>query len=93
MESRIVAEHNAFTLDSRIDPAVILKKWKESPITAEDNYVNGRRTDLIAVHNAGVPAEQLTSGAGWTPALRTRIDNPRAVPGIVDHGAGAGKDC
>ncbi|WP_328889658.1 pectate lyase family protein [Streptomyces sp. NBC_00316] len=93
MESRIVAEHNAFTLASQVDPATILKKWKESPITAGDNYVNGRRTDLIAVHNAGVPAEQLTSGAGWTPTLRTRIDNPRAVPGIVDHGAGAGKGC
>ncbi|MDF6041723.1 pectate lyase [Streptomyces sp. JH14] len=93
MESRIVAEHNAFTLASQVDPATILKKWKEAPITAGDNYVNGRRTDLIAVHNAGVPAEQLVSGAGWTPTLRTRIDNPRAVPGIVDHGAGAGKGC
>lgn len=54
------------------------------------NAVNGRRTDLIAVHNAGVPAEQLTSGAGWTPTLRTRIDNPRAVPGIVGPGADQG---
>lgn len=93
MESRIVAEHNAFTLASQVDPATILKKWKESPITAGDNYVNGRRTDLIAVHNAGVPAEQLTPGAGWTPVLRTRIDNPRAVPALVDRGAGAGKTC
>ncbi|WP_405701606.1 pectate lyase [Streptomyces sp. NBC_01383] len=91
MESRIVAEHNAFTLAAQVDPATVIKKWKDSPITAEDNYVNGRRTDLIAVHNAGVPEEQLTRGAGWTPVLRTRIDNPHAVPGIVDRGAGAGR--
>jgi pectate lyase len=53
--------------------------------------VNGRRTDLIALHNAGVPAEQLTSGVGWTPTLRTRIDNPRAVPGTAGPGPGAGE--
>lgn len=90
-ESRLVAEHNAFTLSAEFDKATILKKWSESSVSAADNYVNGRRTDLIAVHNAGVPEEQLTEGAGWTPVLRTRIDNPRAVPGIVDRAAGAGR--
>lgn len=64
---------------------------KESPITAEDNSVNGRRTDLIAVHNAVVPAGQFTSGAGWTPTLRIRNDNPRAGSGIVGAGVGADK--
>jgi pectate lyase len=38
-----------------------------------------------------VPTEILRSGAGWTPTLRTRIDPVRAVPGIVDHRAGAGR--
>ncbi|MEV6794793.1 pectate lyase [Streptomyces sp. NPDC051320] len=89
--SQLVAEHNAITLAPGFDPATILKKWSEAPLTADDNYVNGRRTDLIAVHNAGIPAEHLTSGAGWTPTLRTRVDNPRAVPHLVDRGAGAGK--
>ncbi|MGX4692944.1 pectate lyase family protein [Streptomyces sp. JNUCC 63] len=90
MESRLVAEHNAFTLPRGVAAGKILKKWKEAPLTATDNYVNGKRTDLIAVHNAQVPDEILQSGAGWTPTLRTRIDHPRAVPGIVDHQAGAG---
>ncbi|MGW3665783.1 pectate lyase family protein [Streptomyces sp. NPDC005141] len=93
MESRLVAEHNAFTLPDSVSAAKILKKWKEAPLTAADNYVNGVRTDLIAVHNAEIPAETLQSGAGWTPALRTKVDAPRAVPGIVDHRAGAGKIC
>jgi pectate lyase len=93
MESQLVAEHNAFTLPDGTSAAVVLKKWKEAPVTADDNYVNGSLTDLIAVHNAEVPAETLQSGAGWTPTLRTKVDSPKAVPGIVDHRAGAGKIC
>ena len=90
-ESHLVAEHNAFSLPKGFDKATILKKWSESSLTAGDNYVNGRRTDLIAVHNAGVPAEQLTEGAGWTPTLRTRTDHPLVVPLLVGLGAGAGR--
>ncbi|WTX76497.1 pectate lyase [Streptomyces sp. NBC_00647] len=93
MESQLVAEHNAFTMPDSVSAAKILKKWKEAPLTAADNYVNGVRTDLIAVHNAEIPAETLQSGAGWTPALRTKVDAPRAVPGIVDRRAGSGKIC
>ncbi len=90
-KSQLVAEHNAFSLSGEFDQAKILKKWSESSLTAADNYVNGRRTDLIAVHNAGVPAEQLTAGAGWTPTLRTRVDHPLLVPVIVGLTAGAGR--
>ncbi|WP_406479249.1 polysaccharide lyase family 1 protein [Streptomyces sp. NBC_01615] len=93
MESQLVAEYNAFTLPDGISAAKVLKKWKEAPLTAADNYVNGTATDLIAVHNAEIPAETLQSGAGWTPTLRTKVDPPKAVPRIVDHGAGAGKIC
>ncbi|GFM96389.1 hypothetical protein Sfulv_12000 [Streptomyces fulvorobeus] len=60
-------------------------------MTASGNYVNGTATDLIAVHNAQYPAEQLASGAGWTPELRTRVDDPRALPALVTRKAGAGK--
>lgn len=91
MESQLVAQHNAFTLPDGIGAGTILKRWNDSPLTADDNYVNGKRVDLIAVHNAEVPTEILRSGAGWTPTLRTRIDPVRAVPGIVDHRAGAGR--
>ncbi|MFJ6853093.1 polysaccharide lyase family 1 protein [Streptomyces sp. NPDC091271] len=90
-ESHLVAEHNAFTVPAGFDKATILKKWSESSLTAGNNYVNGRKTDLIAVHNAGVPAEQLTEGAGWTPTLRTKVDHPLAVPLLVGLKAGAGK--
>ncbi|MGW4821253.1 pectate lyase family protein [Streptomyces sp. NPDC004227] len=91
MESQLVAEHNAFTLAPGVGAGRILKKWKDSPVTESHNYVNGRLTDLIAVHNAQVPDEILRRGGDWTPALRTRIDNPKALPGIVGHQAGAGR--
>ncbi|MDT0437736.1 MULTISPECIES: polysaccharide lyase family 1 protein [Streptomyces] len=90
LESRLVAEHNAFTLADGVRAGSILKKWSESSLTADDNWVNGVRTDLIAVHNAQIPAETLTAGAGWTPTLRPRVDRPQAVPHLVDRGAGAG---
>ncbi|CAL9316937.1 Pectate lyase [Streptomyces sp. enrichment culture] len=91
MESQLVAEHNAFTLPDGVRAGSVLKKWKDAPVTAADNYVNGRPVDLLAVHNAEVPGETLRSGAGWTPELRTRVDRPRAVPGIVGRHAGAGR--
>ncbi|MFF4830981.1 polysaccharide lyase family 1 protein [Streptomyces sp. NPDC001315] len=90
-ESQLVAEHNAFTLPDGISAAKTLKRWNVSPVTAADNYVNGTLTDLIAVHNAEIPGEVLQSGAGWTPTLRTKVDPAKAVPGIVDCGAGAGR--
>jgi pectate lyase len=90
-ESKLVAERNAFTLPQGVGAAKVLKRWNVSPLTAADNYVNGVKTDLIAVHNAQIPAETLESGAGWTPTLRTRVDPAKAVPRIVDCGAGAGR--
>ncbi|MEU5754956.1 polysaccharide lyase family 1 protein [Streptomyces sp. NPDC047853] len=90
-ESQLVAEHNAFTLPEGVSPAKVLKKWSEAPVTAAHNRVNGRGVDLIAVHNAEIPAETLRSGAGWTPTLRTQVLPAWAVPLVVDHGAGAGR--
>ncbi|MFG2648159.1 polysaccharide lyase family 1 protein [Streptomyces sp. NPDC048436] len=91
LESQLVAQKNAFTLPAGVSAAKILKKWKEAPVTADANYVNGKRVDLIAVHNAEMPAETLQPDAGWTPVLRTRVDDPRKLPALLKHGAGAGK--
>ncbi|OQR63216.1 pectate lyase [Streptomyces maremycinicus] len=90
-ESQLIAQHNAFTLPTGVSAAKVLKRWSVAPLTADHNYVNGRLTDLIAVHNAEIPAETLESGAGWTPTLRTKVDPAQAVPRIVDCGAGAGR--
>ncbi|MEU6805851.1 pectate lyase family protein [Streptomyces neyagawaensis] len=91
--SQLHATDNALTLPAGAKVGKVLKKWNESPLTAENNHVNGRLTDLIAVHNAEIPAETLRSGAGWTPTLRGKVDSPRAVPAILKARAGAGKVC
>ncbi|MEU5216994.1 polysaccharide lyase family 1 protein [Streptomyces sp. NPDC020807] len=91
IESQLVAEKNAFTLDADVPAGKILKKWKDAPVTTTGNYVNGAPVDLLAVHNEQYPAEVLRGDAGWTPVLRTRVDHPRAVPALVDHRAGAGR--
>ncbi|WP_159766644.1 pectate lyase family protein [Streptomyces sp. HM190] len=93
ISSQLYATDNAVTLPAGAKVGKVLKKWSESPLTAENNYVNGRLTDLIAVHNAEIPAETLQSGAGWTPTLRGKVDHPRALPGILKARAGAGKVC
>ncbi|SPF00662.1 pectate lyase family protein [Streptomyces sp. MA5143a] len=93
ISSQLHATDNAITLPAGAKVGKVLKKWNESPLTAENNYVNGRLTDLIAVHNAEIPAETLRSGAGWTPTLRGKVDSPRAVPAILKARAGAGKVC
>ncbi|MFF5425294.1 MULTISPECIES: polysaccharide lyase family 1 protein [unclassified Streptomyces] len=90
-ESRLVAEKNAFTLAEGVPAGRILKKWKDAPVTTAGNVVNGVPVDLLAVHNAQFPEETLRADAGWTPTLRTRVDHPRAVPGVVGHRAGAGR--
>lgn len=92
-ESQLVAEKNAFTMPVSVSPAKILKKWKDAPVTTAGNYVNGKYVDLLAVHNAQIPEETLRPDAGWTPVLRTKVNDPRAVPYLVDSRAGAGKIC
>ncbi|MFF7605088.1 polysaccharide lyase family 1 protein [Streptomyces parvulus] len=90
-ESRLVAEHNAFTLPAGVGAANVLKRWNDAPLTAAHNRVNGRPADLIAAHNAQFPETPLRSGAGWTPTLRTGILPAWAVPVAVGLGAGAGR--
>lgn len=92
-ESQLHAERNAFTLAGDVPAGRILKKWKDAPVTTVGNYVNGRPVDLLAVHNTQFPEELLRADAGWTPVLRTRVDHPKAVPALVDRGAGAGRSC
>ncbi|RDG37020.1 pectate lyase [Streptomyces corynorhini] len=91
IESRLVAEKNAFTVPRGMPLGPVLKLWKDSPVTVAGNQVNGKYVDLLAVHNAEIPEETLRPDAGWTPVLRASVDHPRAVPGLVDGGAGAGR--
>nr|WP_255952653.1 pectate lyase [Streptomyces sp. ODS25] len=90
VSSHLVAEDNAFTLPDGVDPSRVIAYWKGTGLTADHNHVNGHEVDLLAAFNAANPDTPLGDDAGWTPTLRTEVDDPGAVPGIVDRGAGAG---
>ncbi|MFI7387679.1 polysaccharide lyase family 1 protein [Streptomyces sp. NPDC049813] len=88
-KSQLYAEKNAFTLPPGVGAGAVLYRWSDYPVTARDNVVNGRATDLIAAYNAANPTTPLASGAGWTPTLRTQVDPAKDVARVVARGAGA----
>ncbi|MFB7760431.1 pectate lyase family protein [Streptomyces xiamenensis] len=91
-ESRLVAEHNAFTLARGTTADRVIRPFNDGQsLTARDNWFNGRRVDLIAAYHATGPARTVGEDAGWTPALRTRVDHPAAVPVLVGLYAGSGR--
>ncbi|WP_329182161.1 pectate lyase family protein [Streptomyces sp. NBC_01477] len=90
-QSHLVAQDNAFTLPAGVTADRTIAYWKGTAMTEDHNYVNGRPADLLGAFNAANPATPIARGAGWTPTLRTRVDDPRSVPHIVDGGAGAGR--
>ncbi|NEB78671.1 polysaccharide lyase family 1 protein, partial [Streptomyces sp. SID14478] len=88
-KSQLVAEKNSFTLPKGVSAASVLYRWNDSPVTTAGNVVNGAATDLVAAYNAAHADTPLTSGAGWTPTLRTHVDPARTVAEVVGRGAGA----
>ncbi|GAA3648631.1 polysaccharide lyase family 1 protein [Streptomyces chitinivorans] len=91
-EAALVAEHNAFTLHKGLTPADTIRQWTPgTSMTERNNWVNGRYVDLLGAYNAANPDRLLGDDAGWTPALRTRVHHPLAVPYLVDRYAGAGE--
>ncbi len=89
--SHLVAEDNAITLPDGVGADKVIYNWGGQGLTADGNDVNGQPVDLLAAFNAANPGTPLGDDAGWTPTLRTHVDDAGAVPGIVDHCAGAGK--
>ncbi|MCI9888153.1 polysaccharide lyase family 1 protein [Micrococcales bacterium 31B] len=87
-ESHLWAEANAFSLAPGIDPARILGAYGGTQVRTENNLVNGVPTDLRAVFNAANPEATFARDTTWKPTLRARVDNPRAVPALVQAFAG-----
>ncbi|MBG6184951.1 pectate lyase [Arthrobacter sp. CAN_A214] len=89
VESHLWAEANAFTLDSDVDPASIIKFWKGTTITTVDNTINQQKVDLLAAYNAKAPeAQQLVEDTSWQPTLRTKVHPAQAVPALLKKQAG-----
>jgi pectate lyase len=94
VESSIYAQNNYFRLGGGVPAADVVHYWKGTRITAIGSLVqvdgdHPRPVDLVAAYNAAYEPD-LAPDAGWTPALRTRLDPTALVPAIVTWTAGAG---
>ena len=93
-ESQIVAENNYLELGAGVDPADVIEVYGGTALQARGNVVDSRSArgelDLLALHNADAPDEQLAGTVGWTPRLRERLDPARSLPWRVSRGAGSG---
>ncbi|MFI5891469.1 polysaccharide lyase family 1 protein [Actinoplanes sp. NPDC051513] len=91
VESSIYAENNYFKLSADVPAADVIHYWKGTKITAIGSLVQvgnkAKPVDLVAAYNAAYDPN-LTPDAGWTPALRTRLDPAWAVPLVVAAGVG-----
>ncbi|WP_097229391.1 pectate lyase family protein [Streptomyces zhaozhouensis] len=91
-ESALVAEHNAFTLPEEITPDRVMHQWTaDTALTENGNVVNGEPVDLLDAYRAANPDNTLGDDAGWTPTLRPEVDDPCALPALLDDRAGAGR--
>jgi len=95
VQSAIYAENNFFlrSADTPLDAFVF--DWGGLAMTEKGTLVRVgtgpvRPVNLLAEYNATHDPD-IGSDAGWTPVLRTRVDDTAAVPGIVTTQAGVGK--
>lgn len=86
-ESKLVAEHNHFTVSDDFDPAEVVQPWGGEQITEEHNLVNREPVDLLGAY-LEASGDELDDDAGWTPTLRRKVHPAQAVPAVVSAQAG-----
>ena len=87
VESKLVAEQNAFTVADGFDPAAIIGVYKGTTITETGNLVNRQPVDVLGAYNAANGAS-IADDAGWTPEYRGTVHPAAAVPALVSVFAG-----
>jgi len=87
VQSHLVAEHNAFTLPPEIPRSSVIGYYKGTVMTENDNLVNGRPVDLLAVHNAATDPD-IAEIPAFAPLLRRTVHPVQAVPHVVSAQAG-----
>ena len=91
VKSQIVAEHNYFRLPGDVPASKIIYNWGGTALTAGDNLVNGRPTDLVEAFNTAHPATPLGTAADWAPTLRRTVTPAAFLPAVVGLLSGAGR--
>lgn len=95
VQSAIYAENNFVLRSADIPLDAFVYDWGGTKMTEKGTLTRvgtGKITavNLLDAYNA-THTPQLGTDAGWTPALRTRLDPTASVPGQVSAQAGAGK--
>ncbi|MGF0115564.1 pectate lyase family protein [Promicromonospora sp. Marseille-Q5078] len=90
-ESSLVVENNALRLARGVDPARAVGAYGGTMLRETGTLVNGRPVDVVGAFGA-TATTPLADEARWTPSdhYRYRLLPTRAVPAVVDAGAGAG---
>ena len=92
VESKLVAEKNAFSVPRDFDVADIVEVYKGTALSESGNVVNLRRVDVLGAFNAA-NGTSIADDAGWTPEYRGKAHPAVAVPALVSVFAGpAGLD-
>ncbi|MDR6904326.1 pectate lyase [Agromyces sp. 3263] len=87
IESKLVAEQNAFTVTKDFDPAAIIEVYKGTAISESGNVVNLRPADVLGAYNES-NGTAIADDAGWTPEYRGKVHPAVAVPALVSVFAG-----
>jgi pectate lyase len=87
VESKLVAERNAFSVPADFDIADIIAVYKGTALSESDNLVNRQRVDVVEAFNAA-NGTSIADDAGWTPEFRSTVHPAAAVPGLVSVFAG-----
>lgn len=86
-DSHIWAENNYFSVSGDIALGDIIGNYKGTMVHTEGNVINGKKADLLALHNAAHDPD-LADDTSWTPTLRTKVSPANAVPAQVDGRVG-----
>ena len=89
VESHLVAERNALTLAAGIPRSSVIGNYGGTRMTENNNLVNGRHVDLLAVHNAAADTD-IAEVPAFTPLPRRTVHPTRLVPLLVAVLAGPG---
>lgn len=91
VESSIIARNNTFDLAPGVSPARIIRSFGGTGLDESGTWVNGRKVDVLAAHNAANSGEALGPEVAGTAGPHLHIEPAPAARERVARGAGAGQ--
>ena len=93
MQSRLVADGNAWELPAGIGPDRLIRRLKGQALLDRGSRLNGQPVDLLAAWAAAHPDDRLAADVGWRPEDEYDVTGlqpaaPEQLPGQIRLGAG-----